>query len=490
MAHRPDLSLDPQDWETLRQLGHRMVDDMLEHLQGIREQPVWRPVPSDVRRRFDEDLPYRPQDPGAVYEAFRRDVLPYPTGNAHPRFWGWVMGTGTPIGALADMLASAFNANVSLGDQAAIEVERQVLKWCKQLLEFPDTASGVLTNGASAANLTALVTARNHQAAGNIRNTGLRGEPGDMLLYCSDETHSCIVKAAEVMGLGAAAVRRVPVDAQYRMRTDVLEQMIQQDIAAKRRPFCIVGNAGTVNTGAIDPLDKLLALSRKYELWFHIDGAFGALAKRVPEYADALRPIEQADSVAFDLHKWLYIPYAVGCVLIRNAAAHRKTFEQAPNYLLQHERGISAGDTVYGNLGIELSRDFKALKVWMSMKTHGVFTYLGMIRQNIRQARYLAARVQEHPHLELLAPVGLHIVCFRYARPDCHPADLQRVNREILMRLQETGIATVSSTVLEGRYALRAAISNHRTRQSDLDVLVDAVVRIGDTVLADTLFLV
>ena len=479
MANRPDLTLDPHNWETLRHLGHRMVDDMLDLLQNIRREPVWRPLPEENQQRFDQDLPYRPMDPGAVYDEFKAHILPYPTGNIHPRFWGWVMGSGTPVGALAEMLAAAMNANVCMGEHAAMQVEMQVLKWCKQLLDYPDTASGLLTSGASMANLTALLVALHHESGGRSRSQGLHQKSKPMVLYCSAESHGCIQRAAETMGLGAAAVRKIPVDQQYRMRTDLLEQTILTDLAGGFFPFCIVGNAGTVNTGAIDPLDELLTISRKYDLWFHIDGAFGALAKKTPEYEDALRAIEQADSVAFDLHKWMYMPYEVGCVLVRNAESHRSAFEQAPHYLLRHERGVSAGEHSFGNHGVELSRGFKALKVWMSLKTHGVFAYLALIRQNIAQARYLAAQVQQYPHLELLAPAGLNIVCFRYTRPGRTEEELRAVNREILMQLQEEGIATVSATLLQGRYALRAAICNHRTRMEDIDVLVEAVVRLG-----------
>lgn len=479
MANRPDLTLDPSNWETIRALGHRMVDDMMDMLQNVRREPVWRPLPEVHHARFDEDLPYRPKDPVAVYQEFKSHILPYPTGNAHPRFWGWVMGGGTPVGALAEMLAAAMNANVCMGEHAAMQVEGQVVKWCKQLLDYPETASGLLTSGASMANLTALYTALYHESGGRARTQGLQQKSRPMVLYCSTESHGCIQRAAEIMGLGAAAVRKIPIDHQYRMRTDLLEQTIRTDLAGGFFPFCIVGNAGTVNTGAIDPLDELLAISRRHDLWFHIDGAFGALAKKTPEYEQALRAIEAADSVAFDLHKWMHIPYEAGCVLVRNAEAHRLAFEQAPHYLLRHERGISAGEHSFGNYGPELSRGFKALKVWMSMKTYGVFAYLALIRQNIAQARYLANRIQQHPELELLAPAGLNIVCFRYARPGHTEKELRALNREILMRLQEEGIATISATLLDGRYALRAAICNHRTRMEDLDTLVEAVTRLG-----------
>lgn len=482
MANRPDLTLDPSDWDALRKLGHQMLDDVFDNLRHIREMPVWRPMPASEQSRFEENLPYRPQDPEAVYADFKQLVFPYPGGNIHPRFWGWVMGSGNATGVLADMLAAAMNSNVCLGDHAAIKVEQQVLAWCKQLLGYPDSASGLLTSGASMANLTALAAARDYKSGGKIRRHGARSMPGDMVLYCSDETHNCIRKAAEVMGMGAASVRQVPVDEHFRIRTALLEEIVRNDLAEGRIPFCIVGNAGTVNTGAIDPLDELLAVSRKYGLWFHVDGAFGALAKPLPEYAGVLRAIEEADSVAFDLHKWLHVPYEAGCVLIRRPDAHRAAFGQAPHYLLRHERGVSAGSHSFGDYGIELSRGFKALKAWMSIKTHGAFAFTALIRQNINQARYLAQLVEQHPHLELMAPAGLNIVCFRYMRAGWTMPLAREVNREILMRLQEEGIATLSATMLRGQYALRAAVSNHRSRFEDFDLLAAQVIRLGNEI--------
>ncbi|MEZ4965048.1 MAG: aminotransferase class V-fold PLP-dependent enzyme [Saprospiraceae bacterium] len=479
MSNRPELSLDPQNWDTLKQIGHQMVDDMFDYLNNIRNEPVWRPVPERSKEYFEEDLPQRPQDIASLYEAFKTHILPYPQGNIHPRFWGWVMGSGTPVAMLAEMLAAAMNSNVCIDGQAAVLVEQQVLNWCKQLVGFPETASGLLTSGASMANLTALIAAREHISGGSVRRLGLQAEPSRMVLYCSMEAHHCIRKAAEVMGLGAASVSMIPVDDQYRMRTDLLEEIIQNDLAAGRFPFCIVGNAGTVNTGAIDPLSELAALARKYSLWFHIDGAFGAFARNIPEYADALAAIGEADSLAFDLHKWMSVPYEAGCVLIRDEPAHRKAYEQTANYLIRHERQQGSGQFSFGDYGIELSRGFKALKVWMTLKHYGAFAFTALIKQNIAQARYLSESVQQHPQLELTAPTALNIVCFRYVRPGWPEEKTRAVNQEIMLRMREKGAAIVSATILKGRYTLRAAIVNHRSRMEDFDFLVEQVVRNG-----------
>ena len=484
MANRPELTLDPQNWDDIRKIGHTMVDDMIDLMRDVRQQPVWKPMPGDQEHSFDELLPHRPQSLESVYRIFKDNILPYGTGNTHPRFWGWVLGSGTHVSMFAEMLASAMNPNVGLGNQSSVRVEKQVLDWCKQMFNYPKTASGLLVSGASMANLNALLVARNHKTGGSVRRFGTLAQGKQMVLYCSTETHACIQKAAEVMGLGATAVCKIPVDRNFRIRTDLLEKSIRADIAGGRLPFCIVGNAGTVNTGAIDPMDELLAISRKFDLWFHVDGAFGALAKNVPEYAHELKALEEADSIAFDFHKWMHISYEAGCVLIRNADAHRLTFEQSPNYLLQHERGISPDIHSSGNYGIELSRGFKALKIWMSLKTHGIFAYSALIRQNIAQATQLAEQISRHPNLELMAPRGLNIVCFRYIDKMRPPSELQYINREILMRLQEKGIAVVSSTIVNGCYALRASICNHRSKKEDFDLLLEHTVQIGDELSA------
>ena len=287
-------------------------------------------------------------------------------------------------------------------------------------------------------------------------------------------------KAVELIGLGTESIRKISVDENYKIRTDALIAAIEKDLSEGFTPFCIVGNAGTVNTGAIDPLDDLLAISKKYKLWLHIDGAFGALAKMVPEYEAQLKSIEEADSLAFDLHKWMYMPYEIACVLIRNKEAHRNSFAITPSYLEPETRGLAGGPEPFNNYGPELSRGFKSLKVWMSLKEHGLEKYAAMIRQNIAQAFYLGDQVQKEERLELLTPVTLNIVCYRYMMEGFTDESLNKINKEILIRLQEQGIASPSSTVLEGKYAIRVAITNQRSRQSDFDLLIKETLRIGN----------
>lgn len=487
MERVPELveeeTLDPADWASLKELGHRMLDDMFDYYQSSRQRPAWKKPSKYALNSMQHPLPQFPQEAAEVYEHFFTQILPYNTENGHPRFWSWVQGGGTPVGMLADMLAAGMNANVSIGDHMPMYVEKQVIEWSKEMMGFPKTASGLLVSGASLANITALVVARNHFNK-SIRKKGLQAVPAQMIIYGSAETHNCVVKGVEVIGIGSDNFRKVPVDDQYRIQVDLLRQMIREDREAGHLPFCIVGNAGTVNTGAIDPLEELAAIAQQENLWFHIDGAFGAVPKILPEFDDRLKGLELADSLSFDFHKWLYVNYEVACVLIRDAAIHREAFATAVTYLVQHERGLSGGPDPFSNYGMELSRGFKALKVWMSLKEHGIRRYQYMIRKNLRQAQYLAGLVQEEHNLELLAEVPLNIVCFRFNPGGLDDEELNIINKEILMRLQEQGIAAPSYTLLNGKYAIRAAITNHRSRMEDFDILVAQTMRIGKELIA------
>ena len=463
----------------MRALGHQMVDDLIDYWAGIREQKIWRPIPDEVKEVFDQPIPEQGQSPEEVYREFKQYIFPYNKGNVHPRFFAWIQGTGTPLGTFGDLLASGMNPNTAIGEHSAMYVDRQVVNWCKELMNFPSEASGILVSGGSMANITALTVARNSFGEEKIRQKGLKAASGQLLIYCSVETHSCIQKAAEIIGLGTDAVRKIGVNERFELDVQLLKAQLEEDLQAGFLPFCLVGTAGTVNTGAIDPMAELLEISRAYGLWFHVDGAYGALGKLDPNYADALRAIEEADSLAFDLHKWLYVPYEVGCTLIRDSKKHRDSFAITPNYLLQEKRGLSGGLDSINNYGFELSRGFKALKVWMSIKEHGRAKYAAMIAQNNRHAAYLAELVEENPNLELTAPLSMSITCFRMIQPGWGEEALQALNKEILLRLQEEGIASPSSTILNGKYTLRIANVNQRTQREDMDLLVREVLRIG-----------
>ena len=485
----PELTLDPRspaEWDEFRALAHRMVDDMLTHLTGLHEQPAWREMPAGVRGSFAEPVPRQGEGATAVYERFLRDVLPYPNGNLHPRFWGWVQGTGTPLGMMADMLAAGLNPHLAGFNHAPALVEHQVIAWLGELLGMPG-ASGLLVTGGTMASTLGLAVARYtkaREAGVDVRELGLQRWPDarghqPFVFYGSRETHGWARKAAELLGLGNRAFRRVPVDAAYRIDLEALESMLAADRAAGLRPFCAIGTAGTVNTGASDDLTALAALCRREGLWFHVDGAFGALAWLSDELRPLVAGLDQADSLGFDLHKWGYLPFECAVTLVRDPALHRETFATTASYLAATTRGLAAGGLPFADRGLDLTRGFKALKVWMSLEADGVTKLARLVEQNVAQARYLAGRVEAHPELELLAPAPLNIACFRWAPPSADAAALDGSNEEILVRLQEQGVAVPSGTTLGGRFAIRVAITNHRTRREDLDALVEGVLRIG-----------
>ena len=475
----PEETLDPPDWNDLKRLGHRMVDEMMDYLASVRERPVWRPVPPEVRQRLRAALPEAPEGLAAAYADFAANVLPYPTGNIHPRFWGWVKGTGSAEGMLAEMLAAGMNCNVSGFDDAATLVERQVLDWCKQMLGFPVTASGVLVSGGSMANLIGLAVARQAKAGFDVRAEGLTGARQRLVLYASRETHVSVQKAVELLGLGRSALRLIDVDERFEIDLTALAVAIAADRAAGLRPFCVVGHVGTVNTGAIDDLDGLATLCASEGLWLHLDGAFGVWAALASDCPPRVAGLARADSLAFDLHKWLFVPYEVGCTLVRSEEMHTSTFAASAAYLDANARGAAAGETHFADYGPQLSRGFRALKVWMTLKAFGRRKLARLVEQNLAQAAHLAQRVDAHPDLERLAPVPLNVVCLRFVKGTLARDALNALNCEIVYRLHEEGIAVPSLTTLNGHVALRVAITNHRTRREDLDALIDAVVRLG-----------
>ena len=462
----------------MRLVAHRMVDDAMHYLRTVRDRPAWQQIPDRSKMALRQPIPRAPEGIEQAYADFVEHVLPYPIGNIHPRFWGWVNGTGTPAGALYEMLAATMNPNVAGAEQSAAYVETQVLEWFRQLMGLPAGASGLLVSGGSMANLVGLTVARDRRAGGNVGSDGLHALPQALRVYCSSETHNSVDKAMGVLGLGASALVRIPVDDAFRIDIAALERAIVADRAAGARPVCIIGNAGTVNTGSIDDLRALRAIADREQMWFHVDGAFGALAMLPAATRSRVAGLESADSLAFDLHKWMYMPYEAGCVFIRRAEDHRGIFAPAASYLAKDTRGIATGSDWFSDRGIQLTRGFRALKIWMSLKEHGTDRYARLIEQNIEQARFVEALVRSEPELELLAPTALNIVCLRYrgGQPD---ELLDAINREILLRIQESGFAVLSPTRLKGAYAIRIAITNHRSKTRDFEDIVALIVRLG-----------
>lgn len=472
-------SLDPADWDAFRKLAHQMLDDALDYQARVRDRPVWQSVPDEVKARLRSPVPRQGDGEAAAYRDYQELLAPYALGNIHPRFWGWVNGTGTPLGTLAEMLCANLNVNAAGFNQGATFAELQVLDWLKQIMGFPVSASGILTSGGSMANLIALNVARHAMAPFAVRKSGLTDQPR-LRVYASTETHNSVQKAVELMGLGAESLVYVPVDRNYCIDLDALRRQVDADRRAGRLPFCIVANAGTVNTGAVDPLAALADYCRAETLWLHVDGAFGALAVLDPAHSNLLDGMQRADSLAFDLHKWLYMPYEIGCTLIRDAAVHQAAFAVDASYLHKLDGGVSRSGIAFGEYTPQLSRSFRALKAWMNLKAYGIDKFGRLIAQNIRQAEFLKRLIQASPQLELLAPVTLNIVNFRY-RIEGMPDDaLDDLNARILIALQERGIAVPSSTLVNQRFSIRVAITNHRSRREDFEALVAATLEIGD----------
>ena len=478
MKESLERSLDPQDWQGFRRLAHRALDDALDMLATAPQRPVWQGVPEAVRAEFKTPLPLKGAGAESAYEDYRRLVAPYPLGNIHPRFWGWVIGTGTPMGVVADMLAAAINPNCSDFDHSAAFVETQVIEWLKQMLGFPKEASGLLVSGGSVANLVGINVGRSARAPFPVRDQGLTDQ-ARLTFYTSTETHNSVQKAAELMGLGSRSLVKIRVGADYRMDVAALQARVAADRSAGLVPFCVVANAGTVNTGAVDDLEAIADLCRDQQLWLHVDGAFGALAALDPAGRKLLKGMERADSLAFDLHKWMYLPYDVGCVLVRHRGEHQQAFAAQASYLKKLEGGIANGALPDANFGPQLSRSFRALKVWLNLKAYGAEEFARLITQNLAQAQYLKARVEREPELELLAPVPMNVVNFRYRGKGLDASALEALNPRILVALQERGIAAPSSTSLGGRFAIRVAITNHRSIRADFDALADAVLALG-----------
>ena len=476
---KEEYTLDPENWDNAKTLAHSMVEDVFAFLKNLRSQPVWTKPPEAVKDFLKAPLPHTGTDLESIYDDFTEKILPYRKGNIHPLFFSWVEGNGTITGVLAEMLASAMNSNLAIGDHGAVYVEHQVINWCKEIVGFPADSSGLIVGGGSLANVTALIIARNSIQAGKIKSLGIKDFDKQLVVYCSTETHNCLFKAVETIGIGTDYLRKIPVDEHYRINIAELEKQIGNDKLLGLIPFCIIGNAGTVNTGAIDPLDELSSISKKEGMWLHVDGAIGAVVQLLPEFIEQLKGMDKADSIAFDLHKWLYMNYEAGCVLVRNAETHKNAFAQKANYLSKHERGLASGPDSFSSYGLELSRNFKSLKVWMSIREHGIDKYAKLIRQNIAQAFYMQERINENKSLEMLAVVSLNIVCYRFISDGLSNDQLNHINKEILMQMQEQGIAAPSYTILGDKYAIRLSITNHRTRAADLDVVIETTVKLG-----------
>ncbi|MBI1868969.1 MAG: cytochrome D ubiquinol oxidase subunit I [Methylocystis sp.] len=470
---RSKVDLDPRDWETFRADSRRALDMMIDFLKGAREGPVWRQAPDEVRERFRRELPAKGRELEDVLGDFERYIKPYANGNTHPLFMGWAHGAGTPVGMVAEMLAAGLNSNCGGRNHIAIDVERQVVAWMAQAFGFPPEATGLFVTGTSIANFLSLIVAREH-ASGvkNVRRNGLAAIEGQLVAYASREAHNCVRQAMELAGLGARHLRLVPSNERRAMRIDALTRAVGEDRARGLHPFLVVGTAGSVDTGAIDDLDAIADIAKAEDLWFHVDGAFGALAVFSPTLRPLVRGLERADSIAFDFHKWLHVPYDAGFFIVRDPAVHRRAFAADAAYLTRAPRGLAAGETWPCDLGPDLSRGFRALKTWFTIEVFGAERLGACIEQTCRMASRLERHIEASENFAMRAPVTLNIVCFGVK--DDHDGQL---NREIVMELHERGEAAPSLTILDGVPAIRAAIINHRTGEDDIDAFMALLER-------------
>ena len=480
------------DAAAFRDLGHQLVDRIAELLESIPRGGVTRDEsPSAVREALglNGPLPENGTAPGVLLDATARLLFQHSLFNAHPRFFGYITAPPAPIGVLGDFLASALNANCGawLLAPAATELESQTVRWIAALIGYAEEAGGLLVSGGNMANIVCFLAARAAKAPWDVRADGVAGGGGRALrAYCSAETHTWVQKAADLSGLGTSSLRWIPTDGEQRMDVGALRERLDADAAAGDVPFMVVGTAGSVSTGAIDPLGEIAAICRARGVWFHVDGAYGGVAAARPDAPPDLRALRDADSVAVDPHKWLYAPLEAGCALVRDAAALRGAFAYHPPYYHFEEHA-----TNYVDYGPQNSRGFRALKVWLALRQAGAAGYRQMIGDDIALSRRMADAVRGHAELQLMTQ-SLSITTFRYVPADLRSslgeaeveAYLDRVNREVLDRLQRGGEAFVSNAVVGGRYLLRACIVNFHTGEADVDALPDIVIRVGRAVHA------
>jgi aromatic-L-amino-acid/L-tryptophan decarboxylase len=478
-----------RDWtrEEIQRIGYQVVDLIADHLTRLPDAPVFRPVPPDLQDQFQSTpLPAAGATADDILREFHDTIEPFPFGNGHPRFWAWVNSPPALMGIFADALAASMNPSCAGGNHAAIYVERQVTGWFREMLGLPAEAKGLLVSGGSMATLTALGVARHVKSGVDVRADGLRGAAHPFAFYLTSESHGCVRKAIELLGFGSAAIRTIATGSDYRMNVGALDAALAEDRARHVTPIAVIASAGTTNTGAIDDLDAIGEICRRHDAWLHVDAAYGGPAILADEYADRLRGLGAADSVALDPHKWLFVPVEAGLVFVRDAEAMRSAFSLVPPYLRTDGSTTGVGGPPwFSEFGFQQTRGFRALKVWMAMKEFGLAGYKAVIEENIDLAAYLADRVRSSPDLGLTAPPSLSVVCFRLLGRDLGDEEAIAVlNRAVLERLQLGGEAFLSSTELRGRFTLRACIVNYRSTRRDIDRMLEAVRAIAAEVTA------
>ncbi len=472
------LDLSPEEFT---QFAESAVDLITQHYQNLDQQAGFHPhTPTEVRAWFDEPLPLAGMDRENLLELVRSRVLAPATGNAGPNMYAYVMSGGNQVSTIADFLASTINQNVTKWHLAPsmTEIEKRVVKWGSEMLSYTPDAGGALVSGGSEANLAGLTVARNVFFRDlKIGQEGLFGQK-PFTVYCSTETHNCTDKSLSLLGIGSNHLRKISTHPDFTLRLDLLEQQIQNDIEQGFRPFCIVGNAGTVNTGAIDDLKGIAAIAERYQLWFHVDGAYGGLAASLPSLRQHYAGLELADSIAIDFHKWLYQPFEVACILVRDWSHMRETYFKAADYLggsLPQKTDRFEFNEHY----FQLSRNAKAFKVWMSLKAYGFTRIQAMMEKDIALTRYLEQGILKRPELELKSQSHLAIACFRYRGQNLTEAQIDQLNQDMVPALEKDGRVFIMGTRLNGQFVLRACVINHRKTEQSIDYLLDVVSDVG-----------
>ena len=477
---RREETLDPENWDELRTLGHQMLDDMMDTLESVETFRFKFPSKEDVTNILTP-LSENGDGEEETYQIFKDHILPSSLVNSRPKFWALVGGTGSPFGMLTEMLASGTNLGIETA-VAGYYTHKQVIDWVKELLEYPEEAGGVLVSGGSEANFTGLAVARNAKARQDMKTKGVQGVTERMTLYGSEEMHHCLDRSVEILGLGNEALRWLPTDNECRIKTQSLRKAICEDREKRLHPFCVIGNAGTVNSGAFDDFKTLRSIADKENMWFHVDGAFGSWVKLSNTHKHLADGIELADSLAVDLHKWMYMPYGIGCTLVRDKLAHYSTFVYGHEAEYLKSTKVLAADTLSNphNLALPLSRNFTSLKAYMLLRAYGKNKYKRLIQQNLDQIKYLEDVIRKTPYLEVTAPAVSNIVCFRYTRDGLSEGELEELNRSIMGRIRMSDFGIISDTSIKGKYMLRACCVNHRSKRKDFDYLVRKLKEIGE----------
>jgi glutamate/tyrosine decarboxylase-like PLP-dependent enzyme len=484
----PEIDMSAEDF---RRLGHDLVDNISAFIGSIRERKVTSEItPSQSRELIDStrSVPEDGTDPAVLLDETFRQLSSHSLFNGHPRFWGYITSSPAPIGMLAELLAAAINPNLGSWKLSPIatEIEIQTVRWIAEMIGYPTGCGGILVSGGNMANIVCFMAARTAAAGQVVRKTGLHDMPRDLTVYASDQTHTWIEKAMDMAGFGADSLRKAKIDSNQCVKIDDLRRLIEKDISDGLRPMMVIGTAGTVSTGAIDPLDEMAALCKEYKVWFHVDGAYGGFAAMASDAPSEIRALSQADSVSVDPHKWLYAPLEAGCALVRNQQALRDTFSYHPPYYHFGQEAINFVD-----FGPQNSRGFRALKIWLAIRQVGRNGYRRLIEEDIELARYMRDLLSARDDFEVVT-CNLSIVTFRYLpsemrneiRNEAAERHLDLLNEELLIRLEKSGELFISNAVIDGRFLLRACIVNFRTRKEDIEAMPEIIARHGMAVEA------